>query len=480
MTQEKIEGSGDCSLLNLLWTKLLWNPTSKYYLPTIIKSGLDDSTFGIKIPPFSTIDIGTLPEITMFKEPVLGYMKLNMINTKLSGLDTVSKGTLGCTDTDPAKTDFTITLPFGKLDYSGGYGVDAGGGIGGCAIAAGAAILGGKATDSIASYLATAGSDDPVTQNIEQSLWYRQPLSNQANGQMMVGAYYLSNPQVYDLVNEPGSMLAQGMKAGNVAQTTTEVNTATTYYHNQQNGLATAEGTAPEIGTVEQYSSGALPSAYTVIMCNQKINSGQDPDGKYAKLKNHVIHFTNATKYYNTKHTGTQPIGGTGGVLEGIAAIDPNDVHDYVMNNGPYEIVDPRTKEIVEYYEPQPLDMEELQVAYAMKAASWNSAESSGGVDGTFTDTGISVSLTVSGNLTAATGGGVQCAITEIKSIIGDLHIKLSQEAGWWPGLYDKVTNWIANSFMTSTIKDKLNDQLNSKDMRDKLAEIINGGLKNL
>jgi len=480
MSKENLKGSGDCTVLNLLWTKLLWNPTSKYYLPTVIKNGLNDPVFGINVSPFSTVDIGTLPEITMFKEPVLGYMKLILSDSKLSGLDTVAQGTLTCDDSNPNQTDFTLTLPFGKLDYSGGYTVNAGGGIGGCAIAAGAAILGGKASESIVGYLAGLETDDPVNQNIEQSLWYRQPLAEQSNGQVMLGAYYTSNPQIYDLVQEPGSILAQSMTAANVNKTTNEVNAATTYYYNEQNGLANAEASAPEIGTIDQYSSGALPSAYTVIMCNEKINSGQDPDGKYAKLKNHVVHFTNATKYYNTKHSNTQPIGGSDGVLAGIAAIDPHDVHDYVMNNGPYPIIDPRTEEVIEYYEPLPLDMEELLTAYSLKAASWNNAESSSDVDGTFTDTGISVALTVSGNLTAAAGGGVQCAITKISSSIGDLHISLSQSKGWWPGLYDKVTNWIANSFMTNTIKDKLNDQLNGKDMRDRLAEIINGGLKNL
>ena len=480
MEHSKLQGSGDCVLMNLVW-KLIWNPSSELYLPRVIKQGLKDSTFGIDIPPFDTVNIGDLPEITMFKEPVLGYMKLYLTSSQLSGLGTVSKGTLSCDDTNPDKTIFTITLPFGRLEFSGKYGVSAGGGIGGCAIAAGAAILGGDAMSGTGVSLLALPGDDPADQNIEQSLWYRQPLSKHENGQLLIGAYYQNNPAIYDLVNEPGSLLAKSMKLADVHSTTQQVNSATSYYYNQQNAKQEQQGPAPEIGTPDQYASGGLPSAYALAMANQKVKNGKDPDGRYARLAQHIIHFTGSISYYQKQYPGTQPVGGSGGVLDNIAKTDPDQVHAYVMKNGPYPVIDLQTSEIVDYIEPQPLDREELRRAYAVKAATWNRLESSDKVDGSFTDAGIQIYITVSGNLSAGTNGDVVCSITEISTEIGDLHITLSQEKGWWPGLYDKVTNWIANSgFLKNIIKEKLRGQLNSDDMKKNLAQVVNGALKKI
>ena len=480
MNQSNLKGSGDCALFNLVW-KLIWDPTSELYLPNVIKNGLNDPSLGINISPFNTVDIGDFPEITMFKEPVLGYMKIYLSDCQLEGLGSITKGTLQCNDSSSDKTTFTVTFPFSLLDFSGKYGVSAGGGIAGCSIAAAAAILGGDAYSPFPAAPLTLSDDDPVNQNIDQSLWYRQPLSDHENGQLMLGAYYQDNPAVYDLVNEPGSLLAQSMKLADVKTTTDQVNMATTWYYKQQNGLEAEDDEAPQIGTSEQYASGGLPSAYALAMARQKVNSGQDPDGRYARLVQHIIHFTGSITYYQKQYPGTQPIGGDGGVLDNIAKADPEEVNEFVMNNGPYPVIDMKNGGIKEYIDPEPLDPEELKKVYALKSASWKTGEGSGKVDGTFTDTGINVTLSVSGNLTETTDSGVQCAITNISSSIQNIRIHLSQEKGWWPGLYDKVTNWLANTgFVTNMIKDKLNDQLNSQDMKDKLAEIINGGLKKL
>ena len=480
-TQTKTGGSGDCTLLNALWG-MMWDPTSEFYLPKVINNGLKDPTWGIDIPPFATINIGDLPEITMFKEPVLGYMKLTLSSTTLQGLGSVTKGALTCNDTNPQQTTLTLSLPFGQLEFTGNYTVDAGGGIGGCAIAAGAAILGGSAfgAESIVRFLAASSGDDPVDQHIQESLWYREPLSNSQNGQDLVGAYYINNPAILDLVNEPNSALAQAMKAANVKETANQVNAATNYYYQQKQGAHVSDDAAPTIGTQDQYASGGLPSIYALAMARQKVNSGRDPDGRYKRLADHIVHFTAGIGSYQQKYPGLQPVGTDNGVINRVAAFPLEEVTGFAQKRGPVPVIDLENPEqIVEYLTPGEINLQEIRSAYQAHYGSRFKAADSSGVDGTFVDTGLPVTLNVSANITTPPAG-ITCTITALSADIGALHITLSQSKGWWPGLYDKVTNWIANSFMTGMIKSKLNDQLGSDEMKKNLSDLITGGLRKL
>jgi len=217
------DGRVSCSVMNMIW-QMIWNVNSAFYLPLVFEEGLKIDALGIDIPSLKTVDIGDLPKITMFKEPVLGYMEMELTDTVLTGLPTVKEGSYSCKSGTDDTTNIAFTLAFDKLNYSGKYSVSAGGGIAGCAIAGAAHILGGGGdlTELVTS---------TVDGNINEALWYREPLSGSDAGQKMLGAYYLNNPSINDLVQEPGSILAQSMRQENIQETTDQVNSATTYYY---------------------------------------------------------------------------------------------------------------------------------------------------------------------------------------------------------------------------------------------------------
>jgi hypothetical protein len=473
-----------CWLLDFVWQQM-WTPSSEFYLPTAAKNGLKIPDLGIDIPPFATIKIGDLPELTMFKEPVLGYMKILLSSTQVSGLDTVQKGDMTCKENGDGSVNVDLSLTFGKIVFSGDYTVSAGGGIGGCAIAAASTVLGGGTGDMLAD---GAGGLSPVDQHNNLALWYRSPLAESQNGQTLLGAHEEHNDTIYDLQqNSPKKNLYwESLRENNVQSTTEAVTTATQYYHDQQTGQLTeeqADADPPTIGSVEQYGSGQAPYAYMLAMARAAKGSEEDTDNRYAKLEKAMTYFLGAIDWVQKKHPGEHSIGGEGGLLDIIAKAPPQAIKDHVMSLGSYDIVDPKTDEIIVTVEPptEPLDHGYYRHIYKQHATRYgisDAVEAASSVDGTFSDEGINVtlktSLTISGNL----GDDPQVNVSALSAEIGALKIKLEQTKGWWPGLYDKVSNWIANTFVTDILKSHINDALSSQSMRDNFAHIIEGVLK--
>lgn len=466
--------SGDCTILNAVWTRL-WDPTSQFYFPTIARKGLNLPDFGINIAPFDTVNLGDLPTVTMFKEPVLGYMTIDLTSNALKPLSGAQGSGFTCNDGSPTSTQFGFTLSFPTLDLGGAYTVSAGGGIGGCAIAAAAAILGGSAVgETVKSRL----TDSPVDQNVDLALWYQGPLGESENGRNLLGAYDTHQDSIYDLQQNPAYQQA-ALRSPPSQTTTGEVTAATVYYRNLQTGLlADSADPPPTVGTVDQYNSGQLPYAYLLALANQKVQSGQDPDGHYAALYQSMIHFMGSVTWVQKTKPGPHPVGGEGGVLDIIANADPDEIHAFVMANGPYPIANLETGEVMLAAEPKPLDYAQFQTAGRARVAKLQGSGSA--VDGDYVDTMVGLSLTVAGTLTTS-AGKLQASITQIQASLPALRISLHQAKGWWPGLYDKVTNWIANdTVLNGSIKGKLTDALSGDDMRKRLTDAINGVLSSL
>jgi len=151
------------------------------------------------------------------------------------------------------------------------------------------------------------------------------------------------------------------------------------------------------------------------------------------------------------------------------------------MENGPYPLVHPESGEILEQMMPQPLDFDEMQAAYNLKFGSWSVEDGGNTANGTFSDTGLNVEIDVEMSITKKPDEDVTVDITSLTGSIGDLNIQLSEGSGWWPGLFDKVTNWIANAgFFQDMLKDHINDGLNQDSVKDFLSGVINGALKKL
>lgn len=470
--------TGDCTILNTVWG-LLWNdPKSSFYFPNIAKNGLE--ILGIKIDPFDTVDLGDLPQVTMFEEPVLGYMKLALTANKLQPLSNTRGSGFTCKDGSSQSTEFGFTLEFSSLELSGKYTVSAGGGVVGCAIASAAGILGGRAMGDAASPL-LSDPVDPGRQNIDLALWYQGPLMESDNGQTLLGAYDTHQDSIYDLQQNPAYQQA-ALRSTASRQSAADVTVATAYYRNKETGLLAVDGdtdAAPTIGTPEQYASGQLPYAYMLALAKQKVDQGQDPDGQYARLYDSMVHFMGSVTWVQQNYPGPRPVGGQDGILDIIAKANPDEVHTFVMENGPYPIADLETGEILSLAMPRPLDYAPYRAAGAARAAKL-SANDSSSVDGAYTDRFANLKLTVGGTLTLV-DGKIKASVNTLTAEIPTLSITLHQSAGWWPGLYDKVTNWLANdTALNTTIKNKLTDALSGADMRKRLTDVLNGALSKL
>jgi hypothetical protein len=368
------------------------------------------------------------------------------------------------------------------LELDGKYTVSAGGGIGGCAIAAASKVLGGGGSDMLADGV---GGLSPVDQHNNLALWYRNPLAESDNGQVLLGAHEEHNDTIYDLQqNSPLKELYWGsLRENNVQATTEAVTTATQYYHDHQTGQLTEEqldADPPTIGTNDQYGSGQAPYAYMLAMARAAKKS---PDDRYAKLEQVMTHFLGSIDWVQKNHPGEHPIGGEGGVLDIIAKAPPEAVHDHVMSLGSYDIADPRTDEVIVTVEPpaEPLDYDYYRQVYKQHAARYGTSDA---VDSTaagdYSDTNINVTGKITGTLTSE-GGKLTCTITKLDVTISSIDVKLSKGQGWWPGLFDKVTTWVANAgFLKDIIKSKMSDQLSSDDMKKRLGDLITGALQKI
>ncbi len=481
----------DCNLVNQLW-KFLDNPKSgEFYLGNIIKNGLQNSTLGIDIKPFATVDVGDIPTQTMF-DWALEYMGISMSDTELSGLGTYQGGTLTCTPTSATETSVTLTLNFGALLYAGNYDVGVSG-VSGCAIASAAAITGGNvsADEVLMSPGATTapGSED---QQLDLARWYRDDttrgLPSSENGRTLVGGYYLQQ----DTINKVASsdVQAAGIYRQTLAgqKTTADaVNTSTAYYQNPT-------GTAPApIGDGTQYQGG-FQSSFYLQMATQQLAAKQgvdleaeilaQSDNEFAELSNAMNHFkSQVTKFQKTQTNPCQ----TAEVMAYIPTATADENVGVVAHSANYEegigipIFDLETQEIVKHLPLYPLNRDRALTAFA------SVTEKTGDkgwfhVKGTFSDKAQAVSFTVETSFTN-TSGSLAATVKSMKLTIGNLQIILGNKEGFdsEPTLYDKVSSWIANTgSFQDTLKSKLNSAMNSKDMLGNVQEALNGGLKKL
>ncbi len=471
MCEQGISESADCVLVGKLWS-FIWNSKSgDYYLPNIIKNGLRAE--GFSIPPFSTIDVGDIPKITMFDKKPWGSVAISMSHTTLSGLDTASKGSLACKTSD-GDTTVTLSINFGDLLYRGGYEVSSSG-LAGCAI--------GTAYNYL-HFLqeAVAGSDN----DLDLARWYRDDtehgLPSSENGRLLLGAYYLHQDTIQSLMTSSVNPFTPNFKSnlGSKAtgKTAGAVQTATHYYKGQNTQSAlekaiTADDpaeAAPTIGSIGQYTGGFTDAVYLTLAAHwAKENAlSEAEENEYESLLNSMANFRCAVLYVQNQ-TG-KPVT-TAEVLDHVK----NAPLGALQCDDPMPIYDPETGEIIESIYPQPLDRERLLEAYEARGVP----EKKFDYHGSFNDQGQSVTATLSVEFKTV-NSKLNATAKSAKIKIGDLHITLND----WSGpdsLFNKVNDWIANTgFFQDTLKSKLNGALNSSKVLGDISDALNAGLRKL
>jgi hypothetical protein len=471
----------DCGLVALVWNLLSKPESGEYYLGNIINNGLNVPSLGIDIAPFPTINIGDIPEQTMFKW-ALEYMGISLNSNVLSGLGTFQGGVMKCTPVSDTETSVDMTLNFGQVAFAGKYDVGVSG-VSGCAIATGAAILDGISTTP--SLLAFNGEES----RLALASWFRdKPLEDSDNGQTMVGAYYLHQDTIQAVTtadNNYSQIYRQ--KLAQQKGVADDVTAANAYYRAQQEGQQ-PPGDAPTIGDSAQYAGGfytyaALQMATQHLMEQQGLNL-EPNDNEYAELMNSMTQFNGQVKGFQKKNPGERT---TEQIMDYVDTAQPVSGEALAALTGEPQgipIYDLKTEQIVGYRPTWPVDMAKIRTAHAARADKRRLQDDAWfNIKGSFNDVAQEVGLRVVASFSSHNDNKLYADTKTIQVTIGNLNITLAKNGDFdkHPGLYDQVAEWIANTqSFQDTLKSQLNSGINQPDFKNGLTSSLNAGLKKL
>lgn len=473
--RQSVADNDDCNLVSRLWLLLSDPASGEFYLGNIIQNGLHDPSLGIDIPAFATIATGDVPEQTMFSWGGLGYMKLSMSGTALSGLGSFEGGRMSCTATSPYETTLDLSLVFRAVDFTGGYEVASGGAVG-CAVATAATILGAGAAGAAAS-----GDEDS---NLWLAQWYRDVgLQESDNGQLAVGAYYLHEDTIQEVTTADNPASANYRTVLAQQRATSEAVAASTRYWQQQQSGEDPAGEPPKIGDPMQYTGGFktyvyLQYAVQQMMAERGLRLVAD-DNPYAELLNSMTHFNAQVKAFQKDHPGEQI---TATIMDYVAAAPavPQERYAELGIEG-IPVYDLESGDVVDHVEPWPVDVERLRTAYLARAPRDADAFEFR-VDGSFRDAAQQLQLGAVATFTYD-DAGLLGRVDGVRISMSNLDIELGNRAGFdsQPGLYEKASTWIANTqSFQDTLKSRLNAALNDPSVLGKLSDVLNAGLAKL
>lgn len=183
------------AILDQAWA-MLWEPTSDYYLPTILQKG---GTFGkTTIPAMATVAVSDITAIPLYSSDTWGDVSIDLTSLQLSGLPSIQNGSF-----TPASDASSISavVAFGSLTFSGSYEVT-GSGLAGCAMDMAGSQAGGGGPIPPETGDAAGVEDDGPT-NMDLARQYRDQLVQQsgANGTTMVSTYYDHNDTMNYILN---------------------------------------------------------------------------------------------------------------------------------------------------------------------------------------------------------------------------------------------------------------------------------------
>jgi hypothetical protein len=458
--------STDEIILRAAW-KLLWTPNTQYYLPNVMKNGLNWNN--IHIPPLEGSSVQDIGPISLFKDSVLGYISLKMNNNKITGLPSITEKGFGYDD--PTHT-LTLKIGFGQLNFSGHYEVDSGG-IVGCAIGAANGLLG--ASRAMAMTGATAD-------NIDLAYQYRDKLTDPSNpnGNQLVNAYYEQNDTLNSIV------LAQNAKVnGHDNKSNGFFHNAWIYYttdgkdtaffmNNTSNAAKNPDDTGTGFNDDGYNHHGFYMETVLTIEANSLIKLG-DPRGQ--ELYNSI--------YANADNSNLN------GEAHSYGGKSVNNFMGYVKDGGskslhPDMLAASKLRKEAIYqkaYEEAHAAHEEWLAnnrheEYAPETNRFASTGDISQITGSFTDNFGLPTLSVTGTV-AMQGTDLVVTVTDLSATIPLLHVTLNPDHA--SELNARVQNAIANmSFMQNLMVTKITSGLNSDDVKKYLSDRINDAIKKI
>lgn len=453
------------ALVKWAW-EALWNPTKPYYLPKVLLNGLQSDK--IKVDPLGNLLIAELDLPNMLDKMPWGKVSVDLTRSTLTGVNTMAPDP----DADSSFTydhttdAFTAKLKFSTLNLSGHYTAKTGGLLG-CAVDI-AAISGGMKDPTKPTMLGAGDGEVPPLTSAQN---YRDKLLQSDQGALTVQTYYENNDTYAELFQYKA--FAQVWKEHTTSGRTTS------YYGDQTN-------TAVQPGNTSSVSVNGAPdsqgqsayNAHSFFMQNflmsycykaaDYFGRTTEKGQRYSKAGNDA-----ATFGVNVKPQSAQPMTADA-VMTAVTTVPPRSSSPAANGRMMFiEAGDPQwLRDVCETAEAK---------AHAAAAADLGSAPSPRlgdtgiPIEGDYSDTFATPTLKLTGTITFE-GTTATAAFSNIEGSLGPIQITLYPPLSVYDtSLFTSLQQSIANTdWVKGMLASAVKSQLNSEDVRKKIAEVMN------
>lgn len=179
----------------------MWNPTSDYYLPNVIKNGINKS--GVQMDPMGNLTIGQVPpsgsiqlmeshDLATWLPVKTGYVGVVFNNVMVTNLAAITNGGLTYKDVSDSQGSISAVINVPQIQINGSYTLVATG-LAQCALDTAAILPGGLKT----GMLKANGDDVTNDDRLEAARAQRTRLWQTPNGGQLMDSFYDHN-EVYN------------------------------------------------------------------------------------------------------------------------------------------------------------------------------------------------------------------------------------------------------------------------------------------
>ena len=448
-------------ILSKAWN-MLWDKSSKFYLPTILENGGDFG--GEHIPPLQSVDLDDLKKIPLYQSKTWGNVDITLSSIVLSGIPQVSSN--GFTP-DSADGKISGGIAFSLLDIKGAYEV-IGSGLVGCAmdLAQSSAESGPMPPPVEEEEFPLLGDAQPA--NLDLARDYRDQLINQGNnGATLVSTYYDQNDTMNTILNDHNAFTAAwpiAVPPGSGGNTKYYMGVTNVAGQNPNDPVYTVGGSA--------YNSHSYYMQTLLLgVAKNMANGSKDPENPYYALEQSITDFKSNT----LPNDGSSTVDTVMTTVKTATPIIPSQGGENLEEVVEHEVAR-KAREAAE----KDFDMwqKKAEAAKAATVAAVTTYKSSGNFDFSFPMPTIAFDGTVkvsgiSPNITMTT------AVTKLTAAIPDVNINLL--SGTDPSFTADAQSKIHDAvWFQQTIGVKVNAALNTQSLLGKISGVMNQALKTL
>ncbi|MCR9255493.1 MAG: hypothetical protein NXI16_05295 [Alphaproteobacteria bacterium] len=445
-------GNPNVAILKQAWN-LIWDSSSQYYLPSLLKNG--GTIGGDKIEPMQSTTLSDIKNIPIYKSSTWGDVDISLTSLVLSGLPSIQKKSF--TPADDASS-VTIEVVFQSLDFKGNFEAD-GKGLTGCAMDEAEANANPQ---PIPPELAAASSGD----NMTLATQYRGNLmSGGGGGPSLVATYYDNNDPMYQITSGTNSFTEAWKNYPTAGQ-------KTSYYMAVTNAAASnPDNNSFTVGDTN-YNSHAIYMQTmfykeTINRIPNGISAEEAQDDPFSNLKEAILGFKGHALPQAYQRT-------VGSVMTTVSNTNPNGASLAEPIEEPDWAREAREAAERDYpkWAAQAAEKEQAKVDQITTYTS------TGNFDFTFT----SPTITFTGTVTITGTPPNETLTVDVTKLSADIpNIKINLLNGSDPSFTSDVQSELNDAdWFQSTLGTQVNNSLGAENVRNQLSTIINKALASL